>query len=307
MKRKYAKITCFALAMLIVFQTSSYAMVQSDKQLSSVALRSMARIFMTYGRYEQAEVFADRAVSQAQNQADNPEELSLCLIDLATVYSFQNQLEAAEQLYCRGLEVQQSCLWEKHPAIAHTLRLLAGVYRREQQFELAQAAIAEGYDLMLNFQQADDKELIPFTLEMARILADQDQPDIARMYFQQAVEKLTETLGPEHLYTANIMAELAELDIKAGNFTSAGELLDKCLTVQERVFGSGPLTVPTLLSQARLYQQMGLSDQANEKICQAVFAAGKNGDIMAMAKVRQAGQTIIAQNTPASQPLAKVF
>jgi len=307
MKQKYAKIAILSLALLIVLPAASYARIQSDKQLSSTALRSMARIFMTYGRYEEAQVFAQKALSKTSRQPDNPEELALCLIDLATVYSFQNQLEPACRLYCRGLEVQKSCLWENHPAIAHTLRLLAGVYRKQQDFESAQAALNEGIALMLNVHQPDDKELIPFNLESARILADQQYFAPAREYFIQAVEKLTQTLGPNHLYTANIMAELAELDIRGADYLSAEQLLDKSLAVQEKIFGAGPMTTPTLLSQAKLYQQMGRTSEATEKIREAVLSAGKGGDIIAMAKVRQAAQIILAQNTSPSRSVAKAF
>ena len=70
----------------------------SKKDLSCKTLRAMARIYMAYGEYTKAQPLAEQALTLAKNKGESDSELSMCLIDLATLYKSQDKLLEAENM-----------------------------------------------------------------------------------------------------------------------------------------------------------------------------------------------------------------
>ena len=101
-------------------------------QVSSRKLRSMARVYMAYGEYGKAQPLLEQALASAKKINIPDYESAMCLIDIACLYNKQNKLTDAEESCEQGLELQQKFLYEKHPHIAYTLRILSSIYMKQK-------------------------------------------------------------------------------------------------------------------------------------------------------------------------------
>ena len=87
---------------------------KSKKPLSSITLRSMARVYMATGHYNKAQGLAEQALSVARKTNADDEELSMCLIDLAYLYHAQGKCSEAEQMCSLGLKLQEKIYFENY-------------------------------------------------------------------------------------------------------------------------------------------------------------------------------------------------
>jgi tetratricopeptide (TPR) repeat protein len=186
----------------------------ADTAGSCTSLRSMARIYMASGRYGKAQPLLERALQMARQESIPDSETCGCMLDLAYLYNNQNRLTAAETMCRSGLALQQKAFPQNHPYIAHTLRILSEIYRRQGRYQEAADALEQAITIVRDVSRGDDRELAPFKVDMARLLLARGDLVHAESYFKEAIEVIEDNYGPEHLYTTKVLASMAELYIR---------------------------------------------------------------------------------------------
>ncbi|MEJ2705736.1 MAG: tetratricopeptide repeat protein, partial [Sedimentisphaerales bacterium] len=199
------QITCrvafVCLSSLIVFGLSRMG-AGADAIGSCASLRSMARIYMASGGYEQAQPFLEKALNVARETSVPDSEASACMLDLAYLYKNQHKLTAAETMCLAGLALQQKAYQPDHPYVAHTLRILSEIYRGQGRYEEAAGTLDRAMEIVRNVSRADDQELAPFKVDMARLMVARGDLAKAECYFKDAIETIENSYGSEHFYTA---------------------------------------------------------------------------------------------------------
>ena len=140
-----------------------------DRQMSTKTLRSMARAYMAFGKYEKAHSFASLALQQSRLQETDAGEMALCLIDMGTVCGYEGLLTQARRRLEEGVIFQKKALFDDHPYVAHTLRMLSDIHLRQGDLEQAEAVLSQAVSIMLSHCDLQSKEMAPFILESANL------------------------------------------------------------------------------------------------------------------------------------------
>jgi len=275
------------------------------KDLSCKTLRSMARVYMAYGEYIKAQPLAEQALTCAKTRGESDSELSMCLIDLGTLYQYQHRLSEAEKMCKEGLELQQKVLYKNHPYVAYTLRTLGSIYLEQGNYIKAANALEKAMNIMLESHAKDDKSLAPFWVDFAALHTAKGDYKEAENYYNKAMASINISYGKEHLYTANVLASVAKLYFLQGRRDEAEKLIDRSIAKQESIYGQNHhLIAPSWLTKARICQSKG-NFACSEKLFQKALASvKKSGNMTLFAKFEQSVEEIRSGRQIISRPVA---
>jgi len=281
---------------------------QAKKSPSCKTLRTMARVYMAYGEYTKAQPLAERALTLAQKNCESDSELAMCLIDLAILYKNQNNLLDAEKMCKLGLKLQKKALYEKHPYVAYTFRTLGAIYQEQGKYDEAGAALDEAMAIMLDSHTENDRALVPFWVDIAGLLVAKRDFKEAESYYKRVMTLINSSYGPEHLYTANVLGNVARLYTLQGRYDEAQELIDRTVATQEKIYGpDNHLIAPSWLTKARVCQAKGNYVRSEELIEKALSAVRKTGNLAIYAKLERRVEEIRAGSQTTSGPVAKAL
>jgi tetratricopeptide (TPR) repeat protein len=304
-----SKTLFFILVFCLTLSNVSIAFGRSEinkKHLSGKTLRSIARIYMSYGEYEKAWSFAEQALILAKKTNASESELYLCMTDLAYLYKNQNKLADAEEMCKLGLKLQQKVLYEKHPYVAYTLRTLSSIYKEQGRFDEARAALDKAVDIMLDCHTEGDSVFIPFWVDIATLLVAQGDFETAEGYYQKAMPLINNNFGSDHLYTARVLTNIAEFYILQERYSEAETSIDRALAIQQKVYGTKHhLTIPALLIKAKICQAKEDPDQAEKLFQEALAAVEKTGNLTKIVTLKKRVAEIRESLKAGYTPVAK--
>jgi tetratricopeptide (TPR) repeat protein len=278
----------------------------SQKNPSSKTLRSMARVYMAYGEYMKAQPLAEKALALAKTKQVSDSELAMCLIDLATLYTYQGELDKAEEMCKKGLQIQKKILYKKHPHLAYTLRILSAIYYEQGEYSKSKSVLDDAFVIMTDNPVVDDEAMAPFSVDMARVLVAQGNLEQAESYYQKAMLSIDACYGPNHLYTANVLAGMAKLYTLQKRYAEAEELINRAIQVQEKIYGPDHhLIAASWLTKARICQEKGELIQAQNLVNKSLSAIEKSGNPTAFTKLQQEAKDILAGKHVVYGPVAQ--
>jgi tetratricopeptide (TPR) repeat protein len=288
-------ISAFLWGVLLLFTHQLFAQSGTTQNISSSALRSMARLYMAYGNYDKAQVVAQAALTQAEQQNIDSEEMAMCLIDLGTVYGYQDMLEESADLLGKGVQLQKKAVGN-HPYVAYTLQMLSDVYRREGQYGRAQDALAEAFSIMMTCHNEQDRELLAFTASSAKLMMEQGQVAQADALYAKILDRTIESYGRTHLQTAAILSGFAEVELLEGKIDSARQRIDQALEIQEKYFGaSHQMLIPAWLTKARIDRAAGNTTEAETWLNKAIQVIQLRHNVVALARIHEKVNAIRTQ------------
>jgi tetratricopeptide (TPR) repeat protein len=278
---------------------------QSKKDLSSKTLRAMARVYMAYGEYKKAQPLAEQALTLAKSRGEPDSELSMCLIDLATLYKSQDKLLEAGNLCEQGLKLQEQTLYRGHPYVAYTLRTLGSIYTEQGNYIKATNAMEKAMAIMLESHTENDKALAPFWVDIAAILVAKGDYKEAESYYKKAMALINISYGPDHLYTANVLGFIAKLYTLQGRHDDAEELIDRTIAKQESIYGpEHHLIAPSWLTKARICHAKGNYNKSDKFFEKALSSVRKSGNMGLFTKLEQRIEEIRTNKQSISRPVA---
>jgi len=243
---------------------------------SSLALRSMARVYMACGDYQKAQPLLETALSQAQATNVSDSELCACLIDSAYLYKERGNLSQAETMCRLGLALQEKIHHANHPYVADTLRILSEIYRGQGRYEEAQSTLQRAIAIIRSVRPEDGQEVAPFKVDMARLLMARGDYANAESYFKEAIDVIDKSFGPEHLYTAKVRCSMATLYSLQGRNAEAETLISRALPIYEKIHGPDHhFLIPLWLVKARANQAKGRMAEAQSLLDKSLRVARK--------------------------------
>jgi tetratricopeptide (TPR) repeat protein len=278
---------------------------QAKKDLSCKTLRSMARVYMAYGEYTKAQPLAEQALALAKSKGESDSELSMCLIDLATLYKSLDKLLDAENMCEQGLKLQKKVLYESHPYVAYTLRTLGSIYSEQGNYIKATNAMEKAMALMLESHTKNDKALAPFWVDIAAIFVAKGDYKQAESYYNKAMAFINISYGPDHLYTANVLGSVAKLYTLQGRHDEAEKLIDRTIAKQESIYGQEHHLVATSwLTKARICHAKRDYSNSEKLFEKALNSVRKSGNMALFTKLEQRVEDIRANRQTISRPVA---
>jgi tetratricopeptide (TPR) repeat protein len=241
---------------------------------------------MAYGQYDKAEQYIRAAVETVRDLQDADSEKAICLIDLATLYSYQDRLAESEAMFLRGLEAQKNALGQDHPYVSHTLRNLSAVYRKQGQLDKAALALEEAFSIILIHHLPDNRILTPFYMDQASLLCQQGHFDEAEFIFTEMLGRVETEFGREHLYYSEVQKGLATVYLNTGRYEQASQLLDRSLQIQEKIYGQNhQLLIGSYLLAARVCRGQHDEQGMQQYFDKAVAAVSRTGNLIAAANL----------------------
>jgi tetratricopeptide (TPR) repeat protein len=278
---------------------------QAKKDLSCKTLRAMARVYMAYGEYTKAQPLAEQALTLAKRRGEPDSELSMCLIDLATLYKNQDKLLDAEKMCEQGLKLQEKVLYKSHPYVAYTLRTLGSIYEEQGNYRKATNAMEKAMAIMLESHSENDKALAPFWVDIASILVAKGDYKEAESYYKKAMTLINSSYGPDHLYTANVLGSVAKLYSLQGRHDEAEKLIDRTIAKQESIYGpEHHLVAPSWLTKARICHAKRNYAHSEKLFEKALTSVRKSGNMALFTKLEQRVEEIRAGKQSISRPVA---
>ena len=246
----------------------------------------MARVYMTYGNFDKARVMAEKAYSEALKTSVESNEMALCMIDLATVYSNLGMLSKSDRMFQSGIKLQKQALFADHPYVAQTYRMLSDVQRRAGDLDKAEQSLSQAVSIMLNHCNIQSKEMSPFIFQSAKLYSDKGQFEQAQANYEMALDMAKQNYGPRHLMTANILESMAECSLMQHDFQQADEYISKAMTIQRGLFGRhNTMMVDALLTKARICRSQGQIDRSEYYLSQVAASVEKSRNAMTLARV----------------------
>lgn len=276
-----------AFAFLWAFSTLTCAQT-TQKTIPTKNLRSMARAYMAFAKYDKAHILAEQALDQAKRQKADTGELALCLIDLGTVCSYEGLLAKAQENFEQGSRLQKQALFDEHPYVAHTLRMLSDVYRRAGNLTKAESVLSEAFGIMLKNCDLQSKEMAPFIAEAAHLQFAKGEFDKAQSNYVAAIDLYESTYGSKHLVTANLQENFAKLLIAQHDYDRADELLSEAIAVKSQIFGRYHVSlVDSWLEKASLYRMQGQTERSEYYLAKSTATAAESRDVVTIARIYQ--------------------
>lgn len=266
------------------------------QNVSTATLRSMARVYMAYGNYDKAQTITETAMGQARRQDIGGEELAMCLIDLGTVYSYQDMLEEAADMLSRGVQLQKQSVGN-HPYVANTLQMLCDIYCRAGQYQQAQDTLDEAFLIMTRYQKQQDREMLSFEASRAKLAAAQGQAAKAGILYTELLSRTIEFYGENHLQTASVLIGAAQADFMQGSIDLAGRRVEQALMIQERYFGSNhPMLIDAWLTMAQINRAAGKNTEAETWLSKVIQAVQTRHNAVTLARIHQKVNAVRAEN-----------
>lgn len=286
-----------------LFVSSAYSKI-SEKQLSTKTLRSMSRAYMAFGKYEKAHVLAERALQQAKSRQTETGEMALCLIDMGTVCSYQGLLSQSRVFLERGVDLQKQALFDSHPYVAQTLRMLSSVCRRQGDLARAEEVLAQAVQIMLEHCNLESKEMAPFILESAILQCELGHLEQAQMNYQKALDIYEQHYGARHLMTANVLEKMAQMSLVQRKTEQANEYMTQSLKIKNAILGRyHPMLIDSWLEMARICKQQGQFERCEYYLAKSTETASQSRNAITMARVYEQvnqirKQTLVAAALP---------
>jgi tetratricopeptide (TPR) repeat protein len=209
----------------------------------------------------------------------------LCLIDLGTVYSYENLHEEAAVRLGEGIVLQKQAIGEQHPYTAHTLRILCDVYRRQGKLEAAEASLGEAFSIMLSRTRLQNRQMAPFLIASAQLSASAGRYEESRKTYEMARQMLLTTYGPDHLYTAQAMQGAAETALACGNLQDAREQIKQSMELQERYFGDAADADRRVAGSGEDRAGVRCAGRSEASMHKAIAAAKQGNNVVTLARV----------------------
>jgi tetratricopeptide (TPR) repeat protein len=299
--RQCLKLKTVFIVLLLGVLVGVAPAARRDKQMSTKTLRSMARAYMAFGKYEKAHTVAAQALQRARSQSTDPGEMALCLIDMGTVCSYEGLLTQARQRLEEGVVLQKKALFDDHPYVAHTLRMLSNVCLRQGDLVQAKTVLSQVVGIMLNYCDVQSKEMAPFILESANLQFGKGDLAKANDNYQAALDIYEQSYGSQHLMTANVLEKMAQLQIVRNDTLVADRLMSQSLKIKTRIYGRyHPQLVDSWLAMARLCKQQGQSERCEYYLAKSTETVSNTRNAVTMARVYEQVNQIRKQGLVAS-------
>ena len=162
----------------------------------------------------------------------------LDMIDrLADLYFDQDQLEAAEPLYLRALNIRKRTLDLQHPDMLRTLNDLAVLYHEQGRFSEAEPLALSALTGREQVLGLDHSDTVSSVNDLATLYQSQGRYGEAEPLFLRALEQRTKASGAEHGDTLVAANNLAVLYYYQGQYSKAEPIFLRVLDANQKLFG----------------------------------------------------------------------
>ncbi|MBV9711551.1 MAG: tetratricopeptide repeat protein [Ktedonobacteraceae bacterium] len=217
-----------------------------------------ARETSTWGRCERL-VSHGLSCAQRTQSWEKPSIAVASLLHKTAMYLHQRgQLQEAEPLYQRVLQIREQALGSEEPLVAETLNWLAVLYQQQGKYAEAEPLFQRALQVQEQTLGSEHPGVAHTLHNLAILYYRQGQYQEAGPLFQRALRICEQAFGPEHYDVARPLNSLAILYQEQGKYAEAELLFQRALRICEQAFGPEHYDVARPLHNlAELYREQG--------------------------------------------------
>lgn len=245
--------------------------------------------------YARAEVLYQRAIQITEKHLgyEHPYRAYL-LLNLANLYSTQEQYKPAEVRYRNAIRIWEQQLGPQHPSTALAFNNLGVVYLRKHDYLQAGACFRRARQLWEEVLGKTSLRLVAALNNLAEAYLHQGKYAEAEPLYRQALLILEEHGGPEDADLVYPLSGLAELSRRQGKYSESWHHYKRALRLQKRVFGlQHPNTAEILDGLAQLEEAQGYYEKARI-LYTAARAVREQAFGLAHAATKETNQRLLA-------------
>ncbi len=235
--------------------------LQDQPRIQAAVQTAIGKVYFKLGLYQQAQPLLEDAL-QARRQLFGEEHLEVAESqhELAKLYSIQDD-SRGEGLHRRALQIRQDLLGPDHADIARSLRGLGSHYYQTSRPSRALLYLKQALDM--GQKHLESVEIADILEAIANVHLHNQEPELAEISFQRALEAQEAARGPGHFRLSPTLAALAWIKCEQGDYTPGTSLGRRALQIQEGHLGPQHPSVGNLLdSLAYCHSNQGENDQA---------------------------------------------
>ncbi|NOT34266.1 MAG: tetratricopeptide repeat protein [Candidatus Eisenbacteria bacterium] len=215
------------------------------------------------GEYGEANRGLDRALSLlSQRRPPDEERLLNLLIGQANIRLHTRQTDSALTILDRALTLTRRLHGENHHLTGNVLTALFSANSQAKHLDRAREFAFAALKVHRAIYGEDHPKVARDLGNVAISFAEDAKGDEARPYFEQSIEVLIRVYGPNHPEVAQGWMNLGLLELQSGHVPRALELLQRSVSIHERVSASSPSLALSLYHLAAARSALGQHDQA---------------------------------------------
>ncbi|MFT3750783.1 MAG: CHAT domain-containing protein [Agriterribacter sp.] len=199
------------------------------------ALEKLGRLYSKMGFYAKQEAVEMQIFEIYKDRyEENHYKYAQALVVLAGVYQRKHNLEKADSMYKKALEIQQQVLGKKAATNIALLRRIGIVNTEMGKYSIAEKYLKEALEIV-NENGGEASPLYTIcSNNLARLYASSGREELALLFFQKSIaiyNKLGLTLHPAHL---NLLYDMANL-LSAKNPAGAAIYLKEAMVTENKL------------------------------------------------------------------------
>ncbi|KAK0316452.1 hypothetical protein LTR01_000200 [Friedmanniomyces endolithicus] len=180
---------------------------------------------------------ANLALDLKLDGRDEPLSLASILYKAASFMNEQGQLEPAEAMGRRALEVREKILGKEHPNTLSSLNNLANVLQRQGKYEAEETMFRRVLETSERVLEKEHPNTLSSFNNLANVLQRQGKYEAAETIYRRVLEARERVLEKEHPNTLTSVNNLANVLQQQGKYEVAEAMSRRVVEASERVLG----------------------------------------------------------------------
>ena len=237
-----------------------------------IPARHLGELYSTLGRRSEALALLERA-ARVFRESGLTGGLSATLVSLGHLHMVEGRYVQAENTLKEAVRLNAT-LGDQHPALADSLVNLAALYRITGQSERAEPLLQKAAGV---YRAAGDPHLAGPMSELGQIALTARKYAIAKNHFQDALDVVTKTFGPDHVAVALMLVPMAEACLGEHDYSKADSLVRRALPQLRHFFGDASTEVAkSLLIAAQIEEKQHRESEAYSDYREAITLYGRS-------------------------------
>lgn len=216
---------------------------------------------------DSARVIGKLALEKAEGEFGTEDTTVALVLHHLGVYTlrkyFIRRYDETESFLKRALAIREKVYSEEHPAVAATLRCLAGLYSKHHIWAKAEPLFNRSLAIREKIFGPDHPETAESLRSLGIFYTKQADYAQAEPFFKRSLTAMESAFGPGHLEVASPLEWLGSNSWSQGRYAQAEASFKRALAIREKAYGPDhPDLAGTLNSLGGVYMDQGMYAQA---------------------------------------------
>ncbi|MCH2023997.1 MAG: tetratricopeptide repeat protein [Saprospiraceae bacterium] len=234
-------------------------------------LFKVSSVYIVKRDLKKAKLYLEKAIDIQKIKAPKNKAYASSLRNLGAIYYYQGQLDKAESIWLRSMDITKEVLGEKHPDYAKNLNNLGIFYSGKGDYKKAESFYLQALDIKKEVLGEKHPNYATSLLNLGLVYKNLGDYTKAEPFYVQSMKIRKEVLGEKHPDYAEGLMSMGIFYKELGDYTKAESSYVQALNIQKEVLGEKhPDYSGTMINLGSTYLAMGDYAKAESFYLQAM-------------------------------------